>query len=119
MMKTQYDDCKPSKTKDGSIIRELMHPVLHGNRRQSLAEAIVPVGAITLLHRHLEAEEIYYITAGSGIMVLGDEQFPVAAGDTVCIMPNTPHRIANSGTVTLILLCCCSPAYSHDDTYLL
>jgi mannose-6-phosphate isomerase-like protein (cupin superfamily) len=118
-MKTHYDDCKPSATKDGSIIRELIHPAMHGNRRLSLAEAVVPVGAVTLLHRHLKAEEIYHITAGTGIMILGDEQFPVSAGDTVCITPNTPHRIVNSGTVPLTILCCCSPAYSHDDTYLL
>jgi hypothetical protein len=31
-------------TKDGSGIRELMHPDRHGNRNQSLAEALVPPG---------------------------------------------------------------------------
>ncbi|OGP92193.1 MAG: hypothetical protein A2Z19_07215 [Deltaproteobacteria bacterium RBG_16_54_18] len=119
MMKTRHDDCEPSVAKDGSIIRELMHPAVHGNRRQSLAEAVVPVGAATMLHRHLKTEEIYHITAGTGIMVVEDEQFRVAAGDTVCITPNTPHRITNSGTIPLTILCCCSPAYSHDDTHLL
>jgi hypothetical protein len=32
-------------TRDGSVIRERMHPSVQGNRRQSLAEAIVAPGA--------------------------------------------------------------------------
>jgi len=52
-------------------------------------------------------------------MVLGDERFDVMAGDTVCIMPDTPHQITNTGAAPLKLLCCCSPAYSHGDTELL
>jgi mannose-6-phosphate isomerase-like protein (cupin superfamily) len=119
MMRTRYDGIQASTTKDGSIIRELMHPAIHGNHNQSLAEATVPVGSTTLLHRHRQAEELYHITAGAGVMVLGDERFDVMAGDTVCIMPDTPHQITNTGAAPLKLLCCCSPAYSHGDTELL
>jgi len=60
-MITQYKDVQPYVTKDGSLIRELMHPDVHGNRQQSLAEAIVPVGFTTFLHKHLKSEEIYHI----------------------------------------------------------
>ena len=35
-------------TKDGSLIRELMHPATHGNARQSPAEAIVNPGIETI-----------------------------------------------------------------------
>jgi mannose-6-phosphate isomerase-like protein (cupin superfamily) len=42
----------------------------------------------------------------------------VRTGDTVCIPPGTPHRIRNTGAGPLRILCCCSPAYSHDDTEL-
>jgi hypothetical protein len=38
-------------TKDGSIIRELMHPAVHGGNNVSLAEAIVPAGVETLMIR--------------------------------------------------------------------
>jgi hypothetical protein len=31
MKKTSYPDVVPYKTKDSSIIRELMHPGIHGN----------------------------------------------------------------------------------------
>lgn len=110
---------EPYVTRDGSLVRELMHPAVHGNRAQSLAEAIVPPGACTLLHRHHATEELYHFTAGSGRMRLGDRRFDVGAGDTVCIPPGTAHSLENTGTVDLRLLCACTPAYSHEDTELL
>lgn len=118
-MRSRYADVEPFVTRDGSQIRELMHPTAHGNRHQSLAEATVAPGASTLLHRHRATEEIYHFTNGTGMMTLGTERFAVSAGDTICIPPGTPHRLENTGREALVLLCACAPAYSHDDTDLL
>jgi len=52
-------------------------------------------------------------------MTLGNEQFGVTTGDTVCITPCTAHCIENRGQADLTILCCCTPAYDHDDTELL
>ena len=117
-MLTRYGDIPAYVTKDGSVIRELMHPGVHGNRNQSLAEARVPEGGETLAHKHPLAEELYHVTAGQGGMVLGEEEFAVRAGDTVCIAPGTVHRVRNTGEGELVVLCCCTPAYSHEDTEL-
>jgi mannose-6-phosphate isomerase-like protein (cupin superfamily) len=106
-------------TRDGSEIRELMHPAVHGNKSQSLAEATVLPGQTTALHRHLRSEELYHVTSGQGVMRLGDEEFTIAAGDTVCIPPGAAHAVSNSGDELLHILCCCAPPYSHDDTELL
>lgn len=114
-----YATVTPYITKDGSEIRELMHPRVHGNRNQSLAEASILPGSRTELHRHAQTEELYHITTGHGRMTLGDETFPVQPGDTVCIPPGTPHCIEAVGDAPLRLLCCCSPAYDHADTELL
>ena len=114
-----YNHITPFITKDGSVIRELMHPKVHGNHNQSLAEALVPAGSATLLHRHHNSEEIYHFTAGTGHMRLGDEEFRVTEGDTVCIPVGTPHSLINRGDEELRLLCCSSPPYSDDDTELL
>lgn len=119
MLRSSLTAIAPYITKDGSEIRELMHPAVHGNARQSLAEATVPPGTRTLLHRHAITEEIYHFTAGSGTMILGGERFAVVAGDTVCIPPGTAHAVENSGDVPLKILCACAPAYAHDDTELL
>jgi mannose-6-phosphate isomerase-like protein (cupin superfamily) len=118
-VKTTYSEIDAYLTKDGSTIRELMHPSVHGNRNQSFAEATVTPGARTSLHRHRVTEEIYHVTAGEGVMTLGGETFRVAAGDTVCIPPGTPHCVANAGTGPLAILCACSPPYDHADTELL
>jgi len=107
------------RTEDGSEIRELMHPAVHGNRAQSLAEATVPAGSRTLLHRHHRTEELYHITAGLGRMTLGDDCFDVQPGDTILIPPGSAHCIEAIGHEPLRLLCCCAPAYSHGDTELL
>jgi mannose-6-phosphate isomerase-like protein (cupin superfamily) len=118
-VKTRYRDVESYPTKDGSEVRELMHPGVHGNRNQSFAEATIEPGARTRLHRHRATEEIYHVTAGEGMMTLGDDTFRVAGGDTICIPPGTPHCVQNTGPVRLRILCACSPAYSHEDTELL
>jgi mannose-6-phosphate isomerase-like protein (cupin superfamily) len=35
------------------------------------------------------------------------------------IAPGVPHKLWNAGPDPLVLLCCCAPPYSHDDTVLL
>ncbi len=117
-MRTRYTDIVPYVTTDGSTIRELLHPAVHGNRAQSLAEATLAPGAATASHVHHASEELYHVTRGTGRMTLGAERFDVGPGDTVCIAPGTPHSIENIGGVELAVLCCCAPAYAHEDTEL-
>ena len=105
-------------TKDGSEIRELAGIPSGNAKHQSLAEATVPPGGETEEHYHRASEEIYFFTHGSGRMRLGDDESEVAAGDTVVIAPGTRHKLWNTGTEPLQLLCCCAPAYSHEDTVL-
>ncbi|MBM3832275.1 MAG: cupin domain-containing protein [Verrucomicrobia bacterium] len=103
-------------TKDGSEIRELL---AHRNsiiRHQSLAEARIPPGRSTQEHYHPKAEEIYYIVAGTGRMRIEDECQDVKPGDAIAIPPRKRHKIWNTGRDTLKFLCCCAPAYEHEDT---
>jgi mannose-6-phosphate isomerase-like protein (cupin superfamily) len=106
-------------TLDGSSIRELAGPSTSPAVNQSLAEATIPVGGATQAHYHVAAEEFYFLTSGAGRMRLGEEERDVAAGDCIVIAPGTPHKIWNTGREPLVLLCCCAPAYSHEDTVLL
>ena len=113
-----YDECEPFITKDGSEIRELAGPSWTAARAQSLAEATVPVGGATSAHYHLLTEELYYFTQGSGLLRLGAEEQPVRAGDCVVIAPGVEHKLTNTGDMPIKLLCCCAPAYTHEDTVL-
>ena len=119
MIKSSYNNIVPYQTRDGSTIRELMHPEIHGNKWQSLAEATVPTGFKTVLHKHIQTEEIYHITQGTGNLTIGNQNIEVVTGDTITIPPGLPHQIQNTGSNPLKLLCCCTPPYSHEDTVLL
>lgn len=118
-MRTRYPEIPVYVTKDGSEIRELMHPAVHGNARQSLAEALIYPGQKTLMHCHEISEELYHVTQGAGWMTLGDARFQVGEGDTILIAPGVAHCIEATEGGVLRVLCCCSPAYSHDDTRLI
>jgi mannose-6-phosphate isomerase-like protein (cupin superfamily) len=112
----QLDDQPPFITKDGSEIRELLAYRNSVIRHQSLAEARLPVGGSTQEHYHPRTEEIYYITHGTGKMRIEGETREVRAGDAVAIPPGQKHKLWNTGSETMRLLCCCAPAYEHADT---
>jgi mannose-6-phosphate isomerase-like protein (cupin superfamily) len=109
---TSLERVEPFVTKDGSVIRELHHTDV-----QSLAEATLEPGQATTLHHHRVSEEIYFVVKGSGELELDGERRRVRPGDAVLIPPGTWHTLENDGTSELRILCCCAPAYSHDDTY--
>jgi mannose-6-phosphate isomerase-like protein (cupin superfamily) len=109
-------DVPPFTTKDGSEIRELLAYRNSSIRAQSLAEARLPVGGSTQEHYHIKTEEIYYITHGQGRMRIEKETREVKPGDAIAIPPGLKHKIWNTGSETLRLLCCCAPAYEDSDT---
>jgi len=110
------DQAESFLTKDGSEIRELLAHRNSSIRNQSFAEARVPVGGATVEHYHPKAEEIYYITHGVGRMKIGQAERDVCPGDAIAIPPGQAHKLWNTGGEPLRLLCCCAPAYEHEDT---
>ncbi len=103
-------------TADGSTIRELLGLPTAPVRNQSLAEATLGPGQSTQRHYHRAAEEIYYVVAGSGEMELDGDRRQLAVGDAVLIPPGAWHEI-RAGEAGCRFLCCCAPAYRHEDTY--
>jgi mannose-6-phosphate isomerase-like protein (cupin superfamily) len=114
----RLDEARPFTTLDGSTIREVAGRASLPSKNQSLAEATVPVGGATAEHYHVVSEELYFFTAGTGYLRVGDEYRDVRAGDCVVIEPGAIHKLKNTCDEPLKLLCCCAPAYSNDDTVL-
>lgn len=108
----------PYTTADGSTIRELLNAANSPLAQQSLAEATLAPGQTTARHTHPKSEEIYYILSGCGTMFIGELRREVGAGDAIAIASGAAHCIENDGEDELRFLCCCAPAYSHQDTVL-
>lgn len=109
----------PFITKDGSQVRELLHPKNSRIKRLSVAEARIEPGAATREHLHRSSEEVYYILKGEGEIHVGGEKARICEGDVVLIPPNSRHYVVNTQEEELIILCACSPPYSHRDTLIL
>jgi mannose-6-phosphate isomerase-like protein (cupin superfamily) len=110
------DQVEPFITKDGSQIRELLAYRNSSIVNQSLAEATVPPHGSTDEHYHAKTEEIYFILEGEGRMRIETETQEVRVGDAIAIPPGKKHKLWNTGSAPLRLLCCCAPCYEHLDT---
>jgi mannose-6-phosphate isomerase-like protein (cupin superfamily) len=111
LVRNRDRDALPFTTKDGSTIREYLR-----TERQSLAEALLEPGQATERHYHVQTEEIYSILEGGGRMEVDGVERDVGAGDTILIPPAAWHQLTG-GPEGARFLCCCSPPYSHDDTF--
>lgn len=58
-------------------------------------------GAYVELHRHREAEEIFYVISGQGKARIGDEVSQIGPGSVLWAPPGTGHGIVNTGTEPL------------------
>ena len=116
MIVRALDQAEPFTTADGSTIRELLGLPTAPVRNQSLAEASLGPGQATERHYHAESEEIYFVVEGAGEMELDGERRRVDVGDAVLIPPGARHQI-RADADGLRFLCCCAPAYRHEDTF--
>lgn len=73
------------------------------------------MGMVTQRHFHKLSEEFYFILEGRGNMEIDGDTREVGPGDAILIPPGAWHEI--TALSELRFLCCCAPAYSHEDTY--
>ena len=64
---------------------------------------IYPTGKTTG-HAHEDMEEVYYILSGKGKMVVGEDEFPVQAGDAFYVPFGEYHVTYNTGNQPLAIL---------------
>ena len=108
-------NCREFIAGDGSILRELLHPEKTDLPiRYSLAHAKVAMGQKTKPHK-LKSAEVYYITAGDGLMHIDEESFKVNEDCAVYIPSNARQYIENTGDSDLKFLCIVDPAWREED----
>jgi quercetin dioxygenase-like cupin family protein len=69
----------------------------------SMGTLELPPGSSMDAHHHAPPE-VYFVTAGSGTLLIGSEQRPVRAGDVVYIPGDHVHGVNNSGNELLKLV---------------
>ncbi len=77
---------------------------LLGARKLGYRLVVLPPGkAAWPLHAHYVNEEMFFIIEGSGSLRLGEESWPLRAGDVVAVPPGpeTPHQIVNDSEADL------------------
>lgn len=115
MLVRRLEDCREFVAADGSVLRELLHPVKKPMEiRYSLAHAKVAGGQSTLPHR-LASCEVYYILAGRGMMHIDREARSVGSGCAIYIPPGSVQYIENVEDTDLIFLCIVDPAWCGQD----
>ncbi|MFO7869799.1 MAG: cupin domain-containing protein [Bacteroidales bacterium] len=98
--------------KEGCFITEFHNT--ESDNAVSIAQARVKPGETTRWHALLHTTERYIILSGTGSVEVGDDK-PVLVGahDVVCIPPDIPQRITNTGVDDLIFLAVCSPRFQQ------
>jgi len=61
-------------------------------------------GKETSGHRH-NHDELYYIAAGNGILIIDNLQVNIQAGEFMHIQANQFHKVINIGDKTLLFVC--------------
>ena len=64
-------------------------------------------------HKHEGQEEVYMFMKGSGRMELDDKEFDVKEGDLILIEDGVFHRVHNTGTVDLYMVCVFDGGRNH------
>lgn len=95
------------------ILREVVR-----NDSWSLAHVVMNPREESLLHEHQVMTEIYVITKGRGDLIQqGLRVQEVEPGDMIVILPNTPHKLINTGLTSLEHIVVANPPFIPSDVH--
>ena len=70
----------------------------------AMRQFVVNPAGHTPKHSHPYEHEVY-VLAGNGVVLEGNEEHPIAAGDFVYVGPDEIHQFRNTGSAPLTFLC--------------
>ena len=70
----------------------------------AMRQFVVDPAGHTPKHSHPYEHEVY-VLAGNGVVLEGNEEHPIAAGDFVYVGPDEVHQFRNTGSAQLTFLC--------------
>ncbi|MDB5042841.1 MAG: Cupin 2 conserved barrel domain protein [Candidatus Eremiobacteraeota bacterium] len=102
----------------GALSKLLVNPDNCGTKYYDFRiSSYEPKGHVEV-HTHTEAEHVYYILSGKGLMTLGDETVVVEPHTAIFIAPGVKHAIDNTGIENLVFIVVAVPPneLSREDT---
>jgi mannose-6-phosphate isomerase-like protein (cupin superfamily) len=76
---------------------------------------VAPGDKVRPAHSHPNGEEVIYIIAGTGRVLVGDDVSPVRAGTAVLFPQGVVHMLHNTGTEEMKVVCFFAPPTSLDN----
>jgi mannose-6-phosphate isomerase-like protein (cupin superfamily) len=73
-----------------------------------------PAGSEQAVHEHPDAEQVYVIVRGRGVMQVGDDTREVDEGSLVFVPPGAGHAIKNASGEPLVFVSATSPPFDAD-----
>jgi len=95
----------------------LFRKVLFTGKHSQLVLMCLQPGEEIGLETHPENDQFFRFESGEGLVIVGDERYPVKDGDAVVVVAGAEHNIINtSTTTTLHMYTIYSPAHHAPDT---
>jgi len=101
---------------EGNIVKEDDRYIVKDNT--SLNNLVISTTTLhpdksTSGHKHEGQEEVYIFRKGGGRMELDGKEFKVKEGDLILIEDGVFHRVHNTGTVDLYMVCVFDGGRNH------
>ncbi len=88
------------KNREREILRDtyyLIDPANSPSENLTMGHTTIYPTGKTTGHSHDDREEVYYVLSGTGKMVVGDDEFPIRAGDALYVPFGEFHATYNTG----------------------
>jgi quercetin dioxygenase-like cupin family protein len=60
-------------------------------------------GQIAAAHAHQDMAEVFFVEAGTGIIRIDSEEYPLEVGNCIAVEPGEVHEIINNSSSELVL----------------
>lgn len=115
-VRTLHEDEIESLNLPGRQLRWLVNEERLGSRYTSVCVIkVAPGETVRPAHSHPNGEEVIYIVAGSGRVMVDGELAPVASGSVVLFPQGAIHMLRNTGTTEMKVVCFFAPPTNLDN----
>lgn len=95
------------KALDNTYFRQ----VLENGQHTQVVTMSIPAGDEIGMETHSDNDQVLYLLAGEGKVILNGQEFPYKTGDLVLVPAGTAHNFINTGAADLKIITTYSPPH--------